>query len=67
MEFEWDETKNRANVRKHGFDFADAEEMFRGVLVVEPDTREAYGEKRWRGIGTDSRAYNRRHFHGSHS
>ncbi len=52
MIFEWDKTKNRANVRKHGLHFADAEEMFNGVLVVEPDTREDYGEKRWRGIGT---------------
>ena len=51
MTFEWDEAKSHANIRKHGFDFADAEEMFRGVLVVEPDTREDYGEKRWRGIG----------------
>jgi uncharacterized protein len=52
MLLQWDEAKNRANIRKHGFDFADAEEMFRGVLVVEPDIREDYGEKRWRGIGT---------------
>jgi uncharacterized DUF497 family protein len=51
MIFEWDEAKNRSNIRKHGLDFADAEEMFRGVLVVEPDTREDYGEKRWIGIG----------------
>ncbi len=51
MTFEWDADKNRANMRKHGLDFADAEEMFRGALVVEPDTREDYGEKRWRGIG----------------
>ena len=52
MNFEWDEAKNRSNIRKHGLDFAEAEEMFRGLLVVEPDTREDYGEKRWRGIGT---------------
>ncbi|MGA7218705.1 MAG: BrnT family toxin [Candidatus Sulfotelmatobacter sp.] len=52
MEFEWNEAKNRSNLRKHGLDFADAEDMFRGVLIVEPDTREDYGEKRWRGIGT---------------
>ncbi len=26
MRFEWDASKNRANVRKHGFDFADAVE-----------------------------------------
>jgi len=52
MTFEWDEGKNRSNMRKHGLDFAEAEEMFRGVLVAEPDAREDYGEKRWRGIGT---------------
>jgi uncharacterized protein len=51
MKFEWDEAKNRANIRKHGFDFADAEEMFHGFLLVRPDTREDYGEERWRGLG----------------
>lgn len=51
MNFEWHEVKNRTNMRKHGFDFADAEEMFRGLLIVEADTREDYGEVRWRGIG----------------
>ena len=49
--FEWDEAKNRANIRKHGFDFADAEEMFNGVLLAHPDTREQYGEDRWIAIG----------------
>ncbi|HLB88485.1 MAG TPA: BrnT family toxin [Terriglobales bacterium] len=34
------------------FDFVDAEEMFRGALVVDPDTRKDYGETRWIGIGT---------------
>jgi uncharacterized DUF497 family protein len=51
MIFEWDEDKNRANLRKHGLDFAETEEMFRGALLVRPDTREDYGEKRWIGIG----------------
>ncbi len=27
MRLEWDEAKNRSNLRKHGFDFADAEEF----------------------------------------
>jgi uncharacterized DUF497 family protein len=35
--FEWDENKNRQNIKKHGFDFADAEEMFRGILFSLPD------------------------------
>jgi uncharacterized DUF497 family protein len=51
MNFEWDEAKNRANIRKHGLDFSDAEETFRGLLIVEPDTREDYGEERWIGLG----------------
>jgi uncharacterized DUF497 family protein len=52
MKFEWDASKNRENIRKHGFDFRDAEEIFRGALLAEPDTREDYGEKRWTGLGT---------------
>jgi uncharacterized DUF497 family protein len=48
---EWDEAKNRANIRKHGFDFEDAEEMFNGPSLVRPDTRDDYGEERWIGIG----------------
>jgi uncharacterized protein len=51
VRFEWDESKNRLNIRKHGFDFADAEEMFRGALLIRPDTGEDYGEERWVGIG----------------
>jgi uncharacterized DUF497 family protein len=51
MKFEWDEAKNRSNTRKHGFDFSDAEEMFRSLLLVRPDVREDYGEERWIGIG----------------
>ena len=50
--FEWDETKNGQNIKKHGFDFADAEEMFRGILFAAPDMREDYGENRWVGVGT---------------
>jgi uncharacterized protein len=49
--FEWDETKNRSNIRKHGLDFADAVEMFNGPMFVRPDSREDYGEPRWIGSG----------------
>jgi uncharacterized DUF497 family protein len=51
MIVEWDAAKNLSNIQKHGFDFAEAEELFRGLLVVDPDTRDDYGEKRWTGIG----------------
>jgi uncharacterized protein len=52
LHFERDENKNRQNIRKHGFDFAETEEMFGGVLLFAPDVGEDYGESRWVGIGT---------------
>lgn len=51
MKLEWDEAKNRANIRKHGFDFADAEPMFRAPILIIADVRCEYGEQRWKGIG----------------
>jgi hypothetical protein len=51
MRFEWDEAKNRANLRKDGFHFADAPEVFAGPFLARPDTREDYGEERWIGVG----------------
>jgi uncharacterized DUF497 family protein len=51
MIFEWDDAKNCGNLRKHGYDFADAAEIFGGILIAEPDAREEYGEKRWIGLG----------------
>ncbi len=54
MEFEWDEEKNATNIEKHGFDFADGEELFSGkcTFLYAADEEEDYGEERWRGIGT---------------
>ena len=51
VKYEWDEEKNQINIHKHGFDFADAEEIFGGPMVVNADTREDYGEDRWIGMG----------------
>jgi hypothetical protein len=51
MKLAWDERKNRFNIRKHGFDFSDAEELFASPAVFRADTREDYGEERWQGIG----------------
>jgi uncharacterized DUF497 family protein len=42
--FEWDEQKNKENIRKHGLDFADAPEVFLGPLLTDLDTRKDYGE-----------------------
>ena len=42
----WDEEKRRANLRKHGFDFVDAEEVFDGRTYTYEDDRLAYREQR---------------------
>jgi hypothetical protein len=52
LQFEWDPRKGAANLRKHGFDLADAVPMFEEPMLAQPDTREDYGEERWIGIGT---------------
>lgn len=51
MRFEWDEQKNRANIRKHGLDFTDAWEIFTLPMLVAVDDRKDYDEDRWIGIG----------------
>ena len=51
MKFEWDEGKNRENIRRHGIDFADVVQMFDHPMLVRLDTRQDYGEDRWIGIG----------------
>ena len=51
MKFEWDERKNQDNIRKHGFDFADSAELFELPMLIGLDTRAAYRERRFVGIG----------------
>lgn len=51
MRYIWDETKRKANLKKHGLDFADAEKAFVGPMVLFEDNRESYGEQRMIGIG----------------
>jgi uncharacterized DUF497 family protein len=46
--FAWDEAKRRANLKKHGIDFRDAES---GFTLTAEDTREAYGERRFLTLG----------------
>jgi len=47
----WDEAKRRANLRKHGFELVDAEEVFPGVIYTYEDDRLAYGERRFVTLG----------------
>ena len=53
MRFEWDAAKNKQNIKKHGFDLADAQSLFtsNSPLFVSLDACEDYGEERWKGIG----------------
>ena len=51
MNFEWDDAKNGANIRKHCIDFEDVAPVFDRPMLIEPDEREQYGEDRWIGLG----------------
>jgi hypothetical protein len=51
MEFVWDDPKNDANIRDHGFDFKDAWKVFSFPMMVALDDRHNYGEERWVGMG----------------
>lgn len=46
MEFEWDENKNRANLKKHGVSFRQAVEIFKGPFISFLDDSFDYGEVR---------------------
>jgi uncharacterized protein len=49
--FDWDKRKCQANIRKHGFDFADAEKVIAGDTLTISDDREDYGEDRFVTVG----------------
>ena len=51
MCFEWNQAKNESNIRKHGIDFADLEDMFNHPILTLQDGRKDYGEDRWVAIG----------------
>lgn len=51
MQYEWDEQKRKANLRKHGFDFVEAAKVFAGVTLSILDDREDYGEERYVTLG----------------
>ncbi|MEH2274695.1 MAG: BrnT family toxin [Nostoc sp.] len=51
MEFEWDETKRLANLRKHGIDFVNVPMVFDGDIVSVEDDRFSYQEQRFITLG----------------
>lgn len=51
MEFEWDEAKAKANLRKHGVAFEDAVELFDDPLHLTQPAKVVDGEKRFKTTG----------------
>lgn len=52
LEFEWDESKARANWEKHKVSFATAAATFLIERLERIDDREDYGEVRWIALGS---------------
>ena len=51
MRFIWDEAKRKSNLSKHGYDFADAKNVFQSPIVLAEDARTDYGEQRMLALG----------------
>jgi len=50
LRFEWDEVKNRLNLRKHGIDFDSARRFFDDPLALSMRERITEGEERWQTV-----------------
>jgi uncharacterized DUF497 family protein len=51
MRFAWDEAKRRRNVKEHGLDFVDAEQVFDDLTFTYEDDRFRYEEQRFVTLG----------------
>jgi len=51
VNFVWHESKRRANLKKHGFDFAGVQQVFAGPTLTVEDTRNYAGEQRFNTTG----------------
>ena len=51
VRFEWDESKDRANIVKHGVGFDEARKVFSDPHVIIREDREVEGEDRLHAIG----------------
>jgi len=51
MFFEWDETKRKLNIKKHGIDFINASVIFDSYILTIEDNRFEYGEERFITFG----------------
>ena len=51
MQYEWDDSKCKANVAKHGVDFLAAENFDWSNAIEVIDDRTDFGEERWITLG----------------
>lgn len=51
MKFTWQESKRQTNLKKHGFDFAAASQVFDGPTFTLEDARDYSGEQRFNSTG----------------
>jgi len=51
VNFEWDDTKRKSNIKKHGIDFINAQMIFAGYTLTIEDDRYDYGEERFVTFG----------------
>ena len=51
MRLTWDPAKNERNLRDHGVDFEDAQQIFDGPTVEFPDDAHSTSEARMRAVG----------------
>ena len=54
MDVRWDPAKAKANLRKHGVRFSDAESVFFDPLSLTMEDSSSEGEQRFVSIGVDS-------------
>lgn len=54
MAYEWDATKARRNLRKHGVDFADAVAVLEDEFALTLKDSSTDEEERWISVGLDS-------------
>ena len=55
--FTWNEEKRLSNIKERSVDFRDAALIFEGPVIVKEDTRENYGEQRFRALGKGDSDY----------
>lgn len=53
MDYQWDQDKANANLKKHGIDLADATAVFEDPMALTIEDLDSPEEARWITLGTD--------------